>query len=769
MRATVADALADALEHHKRGRLSEAEAGYRQVLQTTPDEPEALHRLGVIAHQLGRNELALQLIDRATAVNPVHPTYHHDAGIVLHALGRIDDAIARYRKALMLEPNYPKAHNGVGIALKDQGRLDEAAASFRAAVSLKPDYIEARNNLGNVLRELGSLDEATRTYRKTLELGSSSPYLWYNIGSALHELGAFADAAAAYERALALKPDFADARENRGNALFALGYPDEVVANYARALRVRETPESIAGFVRAFVAAKLAGVDEDVRAIAIRALSTPWSRPARLAMACIRLIANSAEIRASIDRSWNAWPSRLPSGELFFDGRHAVFDDLLLRTLLGTAPVCDLQMERFLTLARYALLDDATVEIGRPSAARLAFCCALARQCFINDYVFSYTVPEIDRARALRDRLAASLRRGEAPSAITIAVTCAYFPLASITGAESLMLREWSEPVAALLGQQLREPLEEQALRDRVPRLTSVDDEVSISVRQQYEEHPYPRWVKLPLSARTGLEGAEDRVVQPPRLPSDERTTQAEILVAGCGTGQESIEVAQQFPRAHVLAVDLSLASLAYAERKARELRIGNVEHAQADLMKLGSLGRRFDLIYAVGVLHHLADPMRGWQELVSVLAADGRMLVGLYSERSREDVVAARAFIAERGYVATAPDIRRCRQDLMSFERGAPFSRLALRADFYVTGECRDLLFHVREHRFTLPEIRRSLDALGLQFDGFVLESQFARRHAERYRSGTGLEHVEDWEAFEAEFPDAFAGMYIFWVRKER
>jgi hypothetical protein len=104
-----------------------------------------------------------------------------------------------------------------------------------------------------------------------------------------------------------------------------------------------------------------------------------------------------------------------------------------------------------------------------------------------------------------------------------------------------------------------------------------------------------------------------------------------------------------------------------------------------------------------------------------------------------------------------------------MSFERGVPFSRLASRADFFVTGECRDLLFHVREHRFTLPGIRSSLDALGLRFEGFVLESQFARRHAERYPGGAGLERVEDWEAFEAEFPDAFAGMYIFWVRKER
>jgi SAM-dependent methyltransferase len=148
--------------------------------------------------------------------------------------------------------------------------------------------------------------------------------------------------------------------------------------------------------------------------------------------------------------------------------------------------------------------------------------------------------------------------------------------------------------------------------------------------------------------------------------------------------GQESIEVAQQFPSARVLAVDLSLASLAYAERKAREMRVDNVDHAQADLSKLGSLGRRFDIIYSVGVLHHLADPMRGWRELVSLLAADGRMLVGLYSERSRRMSPPPGRSLPNADMLPPHRT-RRCRRDLMSFDREAPFSA-CLRADF-VTG----------------------------------------------------------------------------------
>jgi Flp pilus assembly protein TadD/2-polyprenyl-3-methyl-5-hydroxy-6-metoxy-1,4-benzoquinol methylase len=768
MESTVSGALAVAFEHHRRGRLAEADAAYRRVLESTPDEPEALHRLGIIAHQLGRNELALQLIDRATAINPLHPTYHHDAGIVLHALGRLDDACNRYRKALLLEPNYPRAHNGLGIALKDQGRLDESAASFRAAVSLRPDYIEAWNNLGNVVRALGNPAEALRIFRRLLELRSSSPHLWMNVGGALLELGAAADAARACQRALALEPNLANARATLGNALLALGRPDEAAESFAIALRLEETPDAIAGFVRSLAAADLRGAGSDVRSMAIRALSTPWSRPSNLAAPAIRLFASDAAVRACIDRSWDAWPTRLRRQELFGESEPTVFDDPLLRILLTSAPVCDLQVERFLTMARSALLESVDAEGGPAGASALAFSCALARQSFINDYVFSCTDAELAGARELRGRLVASFHRGDLPSAMAIAIVAAYFPLHGVPLAEALLTRAWPEPVDALLTQQLREPLEERRWHERIPRITAVDDEVSLRVRQQYEEHPYPKWVKLP-RADPGVAGGLAAATGLPRGPeAGDAAPALDILVAGCGTGQESIEVAQRFPDARVLAIDLSLASLAYAARKAQELQITNVEHAQADILRLEAIGRRFDEIYSVGVLHHLADPVRGLRTLASLLAPSGRMLVGLYSEKSRQDVVAARTFIAEHGYTTTDADIRRCRQDLMSVDRGARFSRLASRADFYVTSECRDLLFHVQEHRFTLPELRSMLAALDLRFDGFVLSPQLAARYQARRGSAAALDDVAGWEAFEEDFPDAFAGMYIFRVRKD-
>jgi SAM-dependent methyltransferase len=175
--------------------------------------------------------------------------------------------------------------------------------------------------------------------------------------------------------------------------------------------------------------------------------------------------------------------------------------------------------------------------------------------------------------------------------------------------------------------------------------------------------------------------------------------------VAGCGTGQHSIATAQRYVGAGVLAVDLSIASLCYAKHRIRGISADNIEYAQADILELGSIDRMFDLIEASGVLHHLADPLRGWRVLLSRLRPNGVMKVGLYNELARRDVVAARTFIAERGYRPVAPDIRRCCQELMSLADGTPLKDVAT-GDFFTTSGCRDLLFHDQEHRFTLPDI---------------------------------------------------------------
>jgi len=215
--------FAAALQYIAAGQIEEAERLCRQILAAEPAHADSLHLLGVIAHQAGRTNAALELIERALAIRDDSAPYHNDCGNVLRRLGRLDEALGHYGRALVLAPDYAEAHNNLGIALKEQSALDLAAARFREAVRLKPDYAIAHYNLGNVLQEQDALEESIAAYRRALALQPSYAKAEMNLGNALWRLGRFDDAAACYRRATAINPEYAEAHANEALALLLAG------------------------------------------------------------------------------------------------------------------------------------------------------------------------------------------------------------------------------------------------------------------------------------------------------------------------------------------------------------------------------------------------------------------------------------------------------------------------------------------------------------------------------------------------------------------
>jgi SAM-dependent methyltransferase len=335
-------------------------------------------------------------------------------------------------------------------------------------------------------------------------------------------------------------------------------------------------------------------------------------------------------------------------------------------------------------------------------------------------------------------------------------------PLHKLPMASSLMNRQWPDIIEKLLTQQIREPLAEAADCDDIPRLTPIDDATSLQVQNQYEENPYPRWNTL-AKAKPTIIGEflfETLGTSPPFWPRNAQGI--DILIAGCGTGQHSIDTALRFPKARLLAVDISRASLAYARRKSRAWGLTNIKYAQGDILELAAPGLCFDVIEAVGVLHHLSDPAAGWKLLLSLLRPNGLMFVGLYSEIARRSLTAARKLIAERGYRASCDDIRSCRQDLILRDSMPPFK------DFSSTSGCRDLLFHVMEHQFTLPQIGAFLETNNLDFLGFEQLPPDVREQFERqFSESTAIRDLASWHTFEQTHPLTFANMYCFWIQK--
>lgn len=216
---TIAEAFDIALEMHRAGNFPGAEQLYRQILDVEPRHSNALHLLGVLLHQQGQNETALQLIQRAIALDSTAPAFFSNLGEVYRALRRMDEAVAAQRQALRIDPNFVEAHNNLGVALDALGRYEEAVAAYQSALQLRPNFAQVHNNLGNALRDLQQLDQAIVCYQRALQLDPSFAAGYNNYGNAVQLQGRIDEAIALYHHALKLKPDFAEVHYNLGNAL----------------------------------------------------------------------------------------------------------------------------------------------------------------------------------------------------------------------------------------------------------------------------------------------------------------------------------------------------------------------------------------------------------------------------------------------------------------------------------------------------------------------------------------------------------------------
>ena len=269
----VAGLFAAGLAHHQAGRLAQAETHYRDTLALQSDHADALHLLGVIASQIGRHDVAVDLIGRAIAHDQTSSLYYSNHGLALAGLRRFEEAIKSYDRALSLRPDnaevlyargnalvaLERPHDALeayqrairakpdhaealcnrGAVLAGLGRNDEALASYDRALAVAPGFGEALSNRGNALKALGRLDEALSSYDRALKARPDDAQALFNRGVTLHELKRFDEALASYDRALAVRPDHAEALSNRGDALRGLGRLEDALASYDRALAMR--------------------------------------------------------------------------------------------------------------------------------------------------------------------------------------------------------------------------------------------------------------------------------------------------------------------------------------------------------------------------------------------------------------------------------------------------------------------------------------------------------------------------------------------------
>jgi len=674
------------------GRFADAARLYREYLARHAEHPEATHFLGICLARTGRRDEGLPLIERSVQLAPGNTLYRQNFGLMLAEAGSLAAAEAQFQAVLDLQRDNSVAHNYLGMVRQQLGRFDQAIACYQEALRLKPADPAAANNLGYCLLERGDIEAARDWLQRSIAADPKSAIAHINLGNALRTQGELQRALQSYRHAIALAPESASAHYNLAMTLRDLGDPAGLAA--ARTA-IRHAPGHGAAWQ---LFAEL---------LAPRRFNA-WD--AELAADCERLFSQTevevqdcAEAVLSLVRS-------APRGRLFL-------------LLLEHALVADEQFEREMTALRRELL-------AAPISLELA--CAVAQQCFLNEYIW----PELEEEAAFVSELQRS-----AATPLQLSVLAMYRSIGHLQkppGGGEAFERLWRRLV--------EEPAIEASLS--IAPLTEVHDDVSLRVQQQYEANPYPRWHRAPAAGSFPLRRMLRSLfphLDPAKLAAPEAPR---ILIAGCGTGRHGAITAQLQPHGRILAVDLSRASLAHAMRRCGELGLANLRFAQADILQLGTLEERFDLIECSGVLHHMADPIAGWRVLLSLLEHGGFMKLGLYSEAGRRNIVAAREVVKELG-------VNEARRRIFDLQADHPARGVAKLRDFYCASGARDLVLHVQEHRFNIPQLASAMAQLGVEFLGFELPGR---------RSALSL---EEWDAYETANPDTFASMYQFWIRK--
>ena len=319
---TIQQSLELAAQYHKAGDLPQAGDIYQQVLQADPNQPDALHLLGLIAYQGGKNDIAVGFITKALAIKPDIVGAHSNLGLALQDLRRLDEAVASYNKAIAIKPELAEAHYNLGNALKQRGKLDEAVASFHKALAIKPDYADAHSNLGNALQELEK----------------------------------FEDAIASYHKALAIKPELAEAHSNLGIALQELGKLEDAFTCHRRAVTLNPQNDSFwTGLTASLETLSFTSVDDDLWQDLLQLLEQPMVRPSHVIRPVISALRHHPDFSQILELTSSGKPE---IGIAYGDVAERLSAIPLFLRIMGLSFISDLEIERMLTFLRHTLLKE---------------------------------------------------------------------------------------------------------------------------------------------------------------------------------------------------------------------------------------------------------------------------------------------------------------------------------------------------------------------------------------------------------------------------
>ena len=681
----------------------------------------------------------------------------HMKGLIYGGLGRNKEAIKLYNEALDLNSKSEHAHYNLGLARRSEGNLMGAIQSFEAAIEISPSFFMAYNNLGNIYISTKDYLSAIKIFRSALEIEPSSSLILSNLGAALYHSGELEEAAERLKKAINLQPDLPNAWSNLGSVFLEQEEHDLALENFIRAYELNQADQkhiaNIAVLLHNYpVSGKIKGLEN----VLLSLLKQPkFIRPSYLRTLVLNLLKSKQEIQSAITLFQE------PNHAINFDEEAEKLSEIdLLIEYMSITPVCDLEIENILFRLRKGLLLSASqYELSDKS---LTFRKALALQCFTNEYIYNVSEDETNFLEEIETRAQKNYRTNPKKFQNDILALASYRALHKRNWCEEIKVSNDLELIKTRL---IDEPLKEREIVKEITSFASIKNEVSLKVRAQYEENPYPRWVNAQMHSDCA---------SPEQLFSDlklkmnfsalKKRPLKHVLIAGCGTGQQPLETAAGHYRdLEVTAIDLSKSSLAYAVRNSNRFNIDNIKFFHGDILSLASLGMEFDIVESCGVLHHMQEPAIGWEILTNHLRPGGMIKISLYRSIAREEITSIKEEIVHLKLRSDINSMKDFRKKII--DRGRDNVRFV--QDFFSLSMFRDLLFHEQEHLFNIDSIRKQIDNLGLNFCGFETNRATTEKFKARFNSSESIYELSNWEQFERENPKVFLGMYQFWCQK--
>ena len=632
-------------------------------------------------------------------------------------------------KITTISPNHVPANTNLGIALVELGMINESIIYFERAIKNDPKFAIAYFNLGNAYNKLNKFQQAVEQYKKTVEIDSKHFLAYNNMAISFIELGKPFEALKCCNIAITLNPNYILAVNN-----MAILFKETHFTNLSF---------SNSSILREFILKLFKRNDINHKDIF------------RNAKTLLFLDNENFQVKQILESKFELLKNKKVLNLL----KNELFLLMLQKSLMA-----DQLLEKMLSQLRSEIILNYMNNNKIFLEDNLNFIISLAEQCFLNEYIFKNSNEETSYINKLEKQVVDSSDVDE----LKISILGTYRPLVSNHNILNKLIdyRSKNYLFNDLVNLQINEPLREKKLASSIKSHEKISDNISNEVKTQYEEHPYPRWRYTYSRSPNHFLNFISNQIKPNKIEFNYHFNNPKVLIAGCGTGNHICQ-ASNYLNANILAVDLSLSSLTYAKRKIEELKIENIDFLQADILHLKNLNKKFDIIESVGVLHHMKNPIEGIEILKDLLEPHGVLLIGLYSEKARQEVIKAKDFVKKNKFENTQSGIRMFREAIFDEKDDLLLKKISSGKDFYSMSSVKDLVFHAQEHRYTLPKIHQILKDLNLEFLGFC-NKKIKEQYSKVFPKDEKNTSLTNWDKFEMLQPRTFTGMYNFWVKKK-